>query len=101
MRRKKPKILAAAVSASLIFCSVPADAAFAAIAEVNSPSYVSYFNSNSGSSGEYCRASVSGSVLRISFKTPVPSGEFRVALYGTSPKTEYYDLGIYLPAAYQ
>lgn len=101
MRRKKTKILAAAVSASLIFCSVPADSAFAAIAEVNAPSYVSSFNSDGGSSGEYCRASVSGSVLRISFKTPVPSGEFRVALYGTSPKTEYYDLGIYLPATYQ
>ena len=82
----------------MMFTCLPAEYASAAVTEVNTPSKAYSFSSTTSSSNEYVRGSIQGTVLKISLKTLLPAGEFRVALYGTNPETEVWDLGINVPA---
>ena len=94
----RKRFLTIMLALAMMFTCLPAEYASAAVTEVNTPSKAYSFSSTTSSSNEYVRGSIQGTVLKISLKTLLPAGEFRVALYGTNPETEVWDLGINVPA---
>jgi len=86
------------LAVAMIFTCLPAEYASAAVTEVNTPSKAYSFSSTTSSTSEYCKGTIQGTSLKISLKTLLPAGEFRVALYGVNPETEVWDFDINVPA---
>lgn len=99
-KRKQLKITSILVTLALVLSCLPFDTTFASVTKVDTPENTYVFSSNSTSAGEYCTGEIDGDKLKIKYKTMIPSVQFRVALYGANPKTEFIDLGIYVPASY-
>ena len=100
LKRKRFAITAVTLILAMMLSCLPFDSAYASISKVAAPEQVYSFSSNSASSGEYCIGTLQGSNLKIQYRTMIQSVQFRVALYGTNPKTALVDLGIYVPASY-
>lgn len=101
--KKGKRFLTVMLALAMIFTCLPADYAQAAVTEVSAPSRAYSFTSRSAGtygtiSGDYCKASVQGTSLKLSFSTLLDAGEFRIALYGVNPETGVWDLGINVPA---
>ncbi len=86
---------------ALVFTWLPLDDTYAVMKEVEKPQTTTTFSSSDTFEDDYCKASVKGKTMTISYQTMIPSCEFRIALYGVVPKTGYTDLGIYVPAEYK
>lgn len=100
LKRKRFATTAVTLILAMMLSCVPFDSANASISKVAAPEQTYSFSSNSASSGEYCIGTLQGSNLKIQYRTMIQSVQFRVALYGTNPKTALVDLGIYVPASY-
>ena len=102
--RKRKRFLTIMLALVMVLTCLPADFASAAIEEVASPAKAYSFTSRAAGtygtlSNDYCKATVQGSLLKLSFSTILPAGEFRVALYGVNPETEVWEFDINVPAS--
>ena len=98
LKHKLPAALALCLAFTIIF--TPTDFAFAALDKLNPPALTDRFESTENRNHEYCTGQVSGSRLYLTFRTLIPSAEFRITFYGANPKTGVINPGIYVPARY-
>ena len=83
--------------AVMLVTVLPADLAEAALQDVNSPAKVTRFTSSTFFDKEYVKASVfDGSVLDITYRTPLETSLFRVSLYRLVPDKGDIDLDIFV-----
>ena len=101
MKTTKRKLPAAMILllAFMIAC-IPVDSAFAAISQVAPPTLTDNFQSSDRLDNEYCIGQINGSNLKITLRTLIPSVQFRIALYGSDPKTGVINPGLYAAAKY-
>ena len=97
MKKKVLRFISTALMAVMLVTIIPADLADAALQDVSSPAKVTSFKSSTNFDKEYVQASVSdGSVLNISYRTPLETSLFRVSLYRLVPDKGDMDLDIFV-----
>lgn len=97
MKKKVLRFISTALMAVILVTIIPADLADAALQDVSSPAKVTSFKSSTNFDKEYVQASVSdGSVLNISYRTPLETSLFRVSLYRLVPDKGDMDLDIFV-----
>ncbi len=99
MKKRILRFISTALAAALVIAAVPADFAFAALSEVNTPAQVTTFKSTENFEKEYVRAYVTDdTVLKINYKTPLETTLFRVSLYRVGENKGDIDLDIFVDA---
>lgn len=96
MKKKVLRFISTALMAVMLVTCLPLEGADAALQDVSAPAKVTSFRSSSTFDKEYVKASVSdGSVLKVTYRTPLETSLFRLSLYRLVPDKGDMDLNIF------